>query len=71
MPIDIGDPEGRRWEMVEALADTGASYTWAPAAVLARLGVRPAFRREFVTADGRVTPEPVTRTLIRVRGLAV
>lgn len=111
--IDIGDPQGRQWETIEALVDTGASYTWVPADVLARLGVAPQFRREFVTADGRVidrsvavtmarwdgqalptlvlfgddgslpllgaytldgfglAPDPVNRTLIRVRGLAM
>lgn len=68
MPIDIGDSEGRRWEMVGALADTGASYTWAPAAVLARLGVRPPFRREFVTADGRVIERDMAVTMVRWDG---
>ena len=52
--FEIGDPQGLRWEVVEAVVDTGASYTWAPREILARLDVRPQFRREFVTADGRV-----------------
>ena len=28
--IEIGDAAGERWETVEALVDTGASYTWLP-----------------------------------------
>src|SRR3990170_6095322 len=60
--IDIGDPAGQRWDQVDALVDTagpelvegGSSYTWLPADLLARLGVSPQFRREFMTADARV-----------------
>lgn len=52
--FEIGDLQDQRWEAVEAVVETGASYTWAPREILARLGVRPQFRREFVTADGRV-----------------
>lgn len=52
--IEIGDPAGERWEQVEALVDTGASYTWVPADILGRLGIAAQFRREFETADGRV-----------------
>ncbi|MDQ7828606.1 MAG: aspartyl protease family protein [Armatimonadota bacterium] len=51
--LELGDPQGHRWEALDAVVDTGASYTWAPRDVLQRLGVTPQFRREFVTADGR------------------
>jgi len=66
--IDIGDETGGRWEPVDALADTGASYTWVPASVLARLNVRPQFRREFVTADGRVIERDMAVTMTRWDG---
>lgn len=69
--IDIGDPTGRRWEAVDALVDTGASYTWVPANVLVRLGVRPQFRREFVTADGRVIERDMAVTMTRWDGQAL
>ena len=66
--VDIGDPLGQRWETVDALVDTGASYTWAPRDVLARLGVRPQFRREFLTADGRVIERDMAETRVRLDG---
>ncbi len=45
--IDIGDPQGQRFERVEALVDTGASYTTLPASLLQRLGVRPFTKGRF------------------------
>jgi len=69
--IDIGDPAGKRWEPIDALVDTGASYTWVPANVLAGLGVRPQFRREFVTADGRVIERDMAVTMTRWNGQAL
>jgi clan AA aspartic protease len=66
--IEIGDPQGQRWETIEALVDTGASYTWAPRDVLERLGVEPEFRWEFETADGRVIQRDVAHTRARLNG---
>ncbi len=31
VPIEVGDPEGGRFERVEALVDTGATFTIVPA----------------------------------------
>ncbi|MFQ5880385.1 MAG: aspartyl protease family protein, partial [Dehalococcoidia bacterium] len=39
--IEVGDPQGERFEAVEALVDTGATYSVAPRSLLERLGVRP------------------------------
>ena len=39
--IEVGDPEGRRYEQFEALVDTGASYTFLPASMLRSLGIKP------------------------------
>lgn len=69
--IEIGDPQGQRWETVEALVDTGASYTWVPANTLAQLGVRPQFRREFITADSRVIERDMAVTMARWDGQAL
>lgn len=66
--IDIGDPQGLQWETVEVLVDTGATYTWAPRDVLEHLGVRPEFRWEFETADGRVVEREVAQTRVRLDG---
>lgn len=69
--IEIGDPQGLRWETVEALVDAGASYTWAPRDLFARLGLRPQFRREFLTADERVIERDMAVAMARWNGQAL
>ena len=68
VPIEVGDPRGGQWERLQALVDTGASYTWIPRDILARLGVSPQERWEFETADGRVIEREVAETRVRVNG---
>src|SRR3972149_5983394 len=63
--LEIGDPQGQRYESVESLVDTGSSYTWAPGDLLKRLGVGPQFRMEFETAAGRVIERDVAQTWVR------
>ena len=66
--IEIGDPAGQRYEKVEALVDTGATYTMVPAPLLERLGVVPHVRDAFVLADGRRVDRDIGRTWVRVDG---
>ena len=68
--IEIGDPAGQRYEMVEALVDTGASYTMVPAPLLERLGVTPHVRAPFLLADGRQVDRDIGRAWVRVDGRA-
>ena len=68
--IEIGDPRGERYEQVEALVETGATYTTAPASILQRLGVTPHDRVPFIMADGRRIERQVGRTRVRVDGKA-
>ena len=68
--IEIGDPEGRRFETVEALVDTGASFTLMPTSLLQRLGVEPHTKETFVLADGRQVEKDVGRTWVRAGGRA-
>ena len=69
--IEIGDATGERWETVEALVDTGATYTTVPAALLQRLAVTPHVRDTFVLADGRRVEHDIGQSWIRVGGRAV
>ena len=39
--LGVADPQGRRYEEVEAMADSGAAYTVLPASILEGLGVEP------------------------------
>src|SRR2546427_496166 len=66
--ISVGDPAGKRWEPVEALVDTGASYTLIPSSVLMRLGVAPSFQSDFELADGRRTRYDMAETKLRLNG---
>ncbi len=68
--IEIGDPTGQRFESVEALVDTGATYTTLSASLLARLGVVPHARDAFILADGRRVERDIGRTWVRVDGRA-
>src|SRR5713101_5977165 len=61
--VEIGDAAGERWESVEALVDTGATYTSVPAPLLERLGVTPQARATFVLADGRRVARDISRRL--------
>jgi len=64
--VEIGDLAARRWQTVEALADTGATYTSVPATILAALGVAPHARASFVLAEGRGVERTVGHAWIRV-----
>ena len=64
--INIGDSERERWTQVEALVDTGASITAAPASVLREMGVTPSMRQTFRFAQGKVREMDVGQTWVRV-----
>ena len=69
--LEIGDPAGSRWQEVDALVDTGASYTWVPRDILEGLGVRPQFKREFLTAGDHVIERDMGITMTRWDGQAL
>jgi clan AA aspartic protease len=66
--VEIGDPRAENFQPVEALVDTGASYTELPASALRALGVTAKERRPFVHADGRTVELEVGQTWIRIDG---
>jgi clan AA aspartic protease len=66
--IELGSPDGSRYEGVEAIVDTGATYTMVPRSMLDRLGVVPHRRTRLKLADGRVEERDVGRTWIRIDG---
>lgn len=67
-PIEIGSPQGDRFEMIAVTVDTGASLTFAPRDMLERLGVLPTEQEEFELADGRTIRRSVGETRIRLEG---
>lgn len=62
--IQIG--AGAGFAPLEALVDTGATYTWVPRDVLAAVGVVPTEERPFVLADGREVRYAVAWAQIRI-----
>jgi len=66
--LEIGDPAGERWQDVDAVVDTGASYTVIPRPILERLTVTPQDRFPFVLADGTQIERDVAETRVRLTG---
>ncbi len=64
--IELGDPEGRRYETVEALVDAGATYTTVPGSTLRRLGVSPHTRGTFFLADSSRIERDIGRTWLKL-----
>jgi len=69
--IEVGDPEGTRFEAVEALVDTGATYTSLPSSLLTRLGVDRYDQLKFIQADGSEYERDVGQTWVEVDGKRV
>ena len=68
LTIEIGPTDRSRFEQIEALVDTGATYTVVPRDVLERLGTAPQFRRHFRVADGRVVELDMAVVMVRIVG---
>ena len=64
--LQVGNRAGERFAPIEALVDTGATYTWIPRDVLTTLGVTPEEEWPFVLADGREVRYPVAWMLMRI-----
>ncbi len=53
-PVGVWSADRERQETVDALVDTGSSYSVFPRAMLLRLGIAPEERDVFELADGSV-----------------
>ena len=69
--IEIGDPAGQRFETLDALVDTGATYTVVPAPILEQLGVSRHATDRFELADGRGIDLGFGHTWVRIEGRTV
>lgn len=70
IPIEVGDLDGHRFEDLDALVDTGASYLAVPRAVLESLDVPVTEQRLFAMADGRKELFDLGDVLLRLDGRA-
>ena len=64
--VQVGSRDGERFAPLDALVDTGATYTWVPRDVLVAVGVVPEEERPFLLADGREVRYPVAWAHIRI-----
>jgi clan AA aspartic protease len=64
--LQLGILEGREFVDVEALVDTGATYTSVPEDTLDRLGIVKRETRTFELADDRVIEYPVGYATVRL-----
>lgn len=67
--LQIGDLAATRFEEVEAIVDTGSTFTAVPRDLLEHLGVRPTRRQRFRIASGEVIQSDVGDALVRLEGM--
>lgn len=65
-PVSVWSADGERMETVDALVDTGASYSLFPRSMLERLGIIPIGQRGFEQADGSVILRDIGRAMLRI-----
>ena len=65
--VQVGSRTDEHLESLEALVDTGATYTWIPRDVLEDLGVVPEEDRPFVLADGREAHYQIAWVQIKIQ----
>ncbi len=61
--IGIGDPQGRRFEDIDVIVDTGSTFTVVPRTTLQRLGVPVERSVQSELADGSNAPVDIGRTM--------
>ena len=66
--LTIGPKNGSQTHEVEALVDTGSTYTMMPTPFLAGMGVESDWTNEFELADGRRERYPMAEVLLRING---
>ena len=67
-PIRLDSMDGQRSLEIEAMVDTGASYTIVPAKLLHDLGVSPIDKINLVLADGRAVEYDIGRAVATING---
>ena len=68
VPIQIGNQVTGEFVPIDALVDTGATYTLLPADILVRLGITSFGRRDFELADQRHVQYDVGEARLRLNG---
>ena len=70
VPVRLASLDGEHTRDTEAMVDTGAAYSVAPASLLAELGVSPARTSTFELGDGRTVDMGIGRALATINGVS-
>ena len=70
-PIRLDSLDGQRSLDIEAMVDTGASYTIVPARLLRELGVSPIDKISLVLADGRTVEYEMGEARATISGRSI
>jgi aspartyl protease family protein len=66
--IQVSDAGGEKSRTVQALVDTGATYTVLPASLLQELGLAPHTKAEFVLGNGQRVEDDIGRAWVQLDG---
>lgn len=69
--LEVGDPQGERWEKLAATVGTKAANAWVPQPVLEKLGVQIEKRISLRHPDGRLIKRDVGQTSLRIGDKAI
>ena len=67
-PVEIAATEAGPFAQVEAIVDTGATYSMFPRPLIAQLSISPQEQAEFVLADGRRVLRDLAIVTVRLDG---
>ena len=67
-PVELGPAFQGPFVTLDAIIDSGAFYSQAPASMLRELGVEVLDRATFVTADGRRIESDLGQIILRIDG---
>ena len=66
VPIQIGDLAGQNFVDLDALVDTGSTYTVLPKEALDQIGIEQEGQRSFELADDRLVEYPIGYARMRL-----
>lgn len=69
--VEIGDPQGERWEKLQGTVGTKAANAWVPQPLLEKLGVQIEKRVSLRHTDGRLIKRDVGQTQVRIGGKSI
>ena len=68
-PIEVISADGSRSETVDALVDTGSTFTCLPTSLLHELGIVPCRRIQSELPDGSIVDDDIGEARVRVAGI--